>query len=99
MHVVAMVLLVAGVALCLIGTVGVLAIPDTMTRLHYVTPVTSVGVPLVALSIVVDTGLSRAAVKVLLVAALVALAGPALTSATARVVAQHSGLIPPEEPS
>jgi multicomponent Na+:H+ antiporter subunit G len=87
------------VALCLIGTLGVLVIPDTMTRLHYLTPVTSVGAPLVALAIVVDTGPSRAAVKVLLVAALVALAGPAVSSATARVAAQRAGLVPPEEPS
>lgn len=99
MHALAIALLAAGVAMCLVSTLGMLAVPDPMTRLHLLTPVTSVGVPLIAVAIVVDTGLSRSAVKVLLIAMLVALAGPALSSATGRVIGQRAGLLPPEEPS
>ncbi|QMU69331.1 monovalent cation/H(+) antiporter subunit G [Streptacidiphilus sp. P02-A3a] len=86
-HLIALVLLVTGTGVLLLSACALLALPGPYARLHALAPATSLGAPLIALALAVDTGPGRAAVKLLFVGALLALAGPITTMAIARVVA------------
>lgn len=81
----ALVLLVAGVLVTTAASLVSLALRDTRTRLHAVTVVTSLGAPLVMLAVAVD-GSATVAAQALLAGGLLALTGPVLGAATARLV-------------
>lgn len=81
-HAVALVLLWLGVAAVALSAIGVLVVRDDFARLHFVTPAAVVGVPLIALSLVVDMGLSSSAAQVAVIAVLTAASAPVVTSAT-----------------
>ena len=55
-HIIALVLLVAGVAVIVAASLGALCLSEPLDRLHYVTPVTSLGAPLVGVSLAVANG-------------------------------------------
>ncbi len=95
-HVVALVLLVAGTAVLLLAALGLLALPGTLARLHALAPATSLGAPLVVLGLAVDTGPGRAAVKLLVIGALLAVGGPVTAMAIGRLNDDRHGR--PEEP-
>jgi len=84
-HVIALVLLVAGTAVLLVSACALLVLPHPYARLHALAPATSLGAPLIALALAVDTGPGRAAVKLLAIGALLALSGPITTMAIGRV--------------
>jgi multisubunit Na+/H+ antiporter MnhG subunit len=87
---------VAGLVVVL-SAVGFLAAGDTLPRLHFVTPVTSVAGPLTGAAYVVQLGPGLAAGLAVLVVALLAVTGPVLGSAVARVGAAEEGLLPDED--
>lgn len=89
-HVLALLLVWAGVAVGALGCIGVLALHDLADRLHYVAPVTSLAVPLVVASLALEAGGVHAALKLVLIAALLVLTGPVVTVATARAAAARS---------
>jgi multisubunit Na+/H+ antiporter MnhG subunit len=82
-HVVATVLLIAGVAVELFAVIGVTAMRDVFDRLHYVGLV-GYGALLVAVSVLVRESFSLIGDKALLAGAFLALFGPVLVHATAR---------------
>ena len=82
---VALVLLVAGVAVVAVASVGALALRDTRTRLHALTVVSTVGGPLVTVAVAVD-GSATVAVQALVVGVLMAVTGAVLAAATGRLV-------------
>jgi len=84
-HVIALVLLVAGTAVLLLSACALLALPRPYARLHALAPATSLGAPLIALALAVDTGPGRGAVKLLAIGALLAVSGPITTMAIGRV--------------
>jgi multicomponent Na+:H+ antiporter subunit G len=90
-HAVVLVLLFCGLAALLLSAVALLVLPGPYQRLHGLAPATSAGVPLLCLALAVDTGPGRAAVKFLVIAALVALTGPAVGIAIGRTVAETDG--------
>jgi multicomponent Na+:H+ antiporter subunit G len=67
-------------------------------RLHALTAVTTVGSPLVGLGVAVSEGWTTATAMVLLIVAIVAVTGPVLGAATARMSGQREHLIEEEEP-
>lgn len=85
-HVCALVLLVGGMAALLLSAVALLVLPGPYQRLHALAPATTLGLPLICLALAVDAGPGRAAVKLLVVAALVAASGPVVTIAIGRTV-------------
>ena len=88
----------AGLVVALSG-VGFLAACDALPRLHFVTPVTSVAAPLTGAAYAVQLGPGLAAGLGVAVVVLLAVTGPVLGSAVARVSAAEDGLLPePEEP-
>jgi monovalent cation/proton antiporter MnhG/PhaG subunit len=90
-HVVALVLLALGAAALVVSAVALVVLPAPFARLHALAPATSLGAPLIALALAVDTGPGRAAVKLLFIGGLLAVAGPVTTMAVARVTAATGG--------
>jgi multicomponent Na+:H+ antiporter subunit G len=84
-HVIALVLLVAGTAVLLLSACALLVLPRPYAQLHALAPATSLGSPLIALALALDTGPGRAAVKLLAIGALLAVSGPITTMAIGRV--------------
>ena len=98
-HLIALVLLVLGTAALLLSGFALLALPGPYARLHALAPATSLGAPLIALALAIDTGPGRAALKLLFLGALLALSGPVTTTAVGRVIAAtEPGLAPEPEP-
>jgi multicomponent Na+:H+ antiporter subunit G len=79
--------------------VGLLAARDTLPRLHFTTPVTSIAAPLTGAAYVVDQGWGLAAALVVLIVVLLVLTGPPLASAIGRASAQDEDLLPSPDPS
>ena len=71
---------------------------DVFDRMHFVTPVTSVGCPLVAIGLSVEQGWGLTTASLLLVAGLLLIAGPVLEAATGRLIGQIEGQVPPSAP-
>ncbi len=82
-HVVAMVLLVSGVALQLLSVVGVTAMRDVFDRLHYV-GLTSFGTLLIGTAILLQQGFSLIGDKSLAIGLLLVMLSPVLVHTTAR---------------
>ncbi|OIJ96216.1 hypothetical protein BIV25_19725 [Streptomyces sp. MUSC 14] len=97
-HVCALVLLVTGTGVLLLSAVGLVALPRPYQRLHALTPASTLGTPLVALALAVETGPGRAAVKLLLVAVIVGLGGAVTAMAIGRATAQHEHLLRRDSP-
>lgn len=88
----------AGVLVCVVASLGALVPRDLLDRLHFITPVTSVGAPLIGLGVAIDTGWHLATALTLLCVAVVAVSGPVLAAATGRDEAERRGLIAAESP-
>lgn len=97
-HVAAAVLLWAGVTVVVASSLGMLVFRDTLQRLHYLTPVTSLGVPLIGLALAVENGWGLTTAQLLFITFLVVVTGPVLGSATARLVGEQRGLVERKEP-
>lgn len=99
MDVVARVLLFAGVGVVVLSSLSAVWLRGVFVRLHFLSPVTSVGAPLIGIALAVENGWGLTTGLVLLVVALVALTGPVVEVATGRLMAQREGMVSPmEEP-
>jgi multicomponent Na+:H+ antiporter subunit G len=78
-------LVVAGVAVLAFACAGVVAMPQALARLHYVT-VGSLGLVLVAAAIVVDDGASLISVKAVTIGVFMVATSPVLAHAGARAI-------------
>jgi multicomponent Na+:H+ antiporter subunit G len=85
-HDVALALLGLGATGVLLACFALIALPGPFVRLHAAALATSLGVPLLVLALAVDTGPGRGAVKLLVIAALVALSGPVTTMAIGKAL-------------
>ncbi|HLH29227.1 MAG TPA: monovalent cation/H(+) antiporter subunit G [Acidimicrobiales bacterium] len=96
---VALALVSLGTAVCVAAAVGAAALrTDGFDRLHFVTPVTSLGGPLVAVGLSVHAGWGLTTGSYLLVAGLLFVAGPFLEAATGRMMGQNAGRLPGPRP-
>jgi len=75
----------AGAVFFLAGVVGLLRFPDTLTRLHALTKADNVGLGLIVIGLLPQSGSLFAALKLLLVWLLVLLAGSTVGQIMARV--------------
>jgi hypothetical protein len=85
-HLVALALVATGTAVTV--TASMLALftrGGFFTRLHLLTPVTSLAGPLMGLGLAVENGLGFTTAQILLIVAMLAVASPALQAATARL--------------
>jgi monovalent cation/proton antiporter MnhG/PhaG subunit len=77
-------LLVLGVGVTLISSLGVLLMRDAYDRLHYTGPASTVAPVAIAAAIVVEEGLSAVSAKTVLIVAVILFTNPLLVHATAR---------------
>jgi multicomponent Na+:H+ antiporter subunit G len=94
----AYVLLFSGVATIVVSSWAALWLRGALVRLHYLSPVTTIGGPLIGISLLLDRGWGLATGLILLTVFLIAVSGPAIAVATARVIAQREGITPTESP-
>ncbi|AUG81681.1 hypothetical protein CFP65_7077 [Kitasatospora sp. MMS16-BH015] len=80
----ALALLWPGTAALLLAAVALIRLPGPYTRLHALSIAGTLGVPLIALALAVDTGPGRAAVKLLVIGLLSAVGGTVTTMAVGR---------------
>ena len=92
------ILVAAGCAVVVVSTVAALFLSPVFDRLHALTAATTVGAPLVGLSVAVGQGWSIATALVILTVVIVAVTGPVVAAATARMAAQREHVIEEEEP-
>lgn len=59
---------------------------DAFERVHYLGPATLLGAPLIAAAVVLETALSTAGIQAILIAVVLAGAGPVLSHATLRAI-------------
>lgn len=98
LHVAAVSCFAVGVALVVLTTLASLRVRRPEDRLHFLTPATSVGTPLVCLGLGLENGWSLTTAQIALVGVLVMITGPVLASAAVRVSLQRQGKIPQESP-
>jgi monovalent cation/proton antiporter MnhG/PhaG subunit len=91
--VIAWALLAAGTVVVVASAVGTLITRDFYRRLHWLTPVTSIGGPLVGLALAFANGWSLTTAIVLLTVALLTVTSPVLTAAVGRAAAQQDGIV------
>lgn len=92
------VLAVLGLAVVVVSALGLLMVRPVLVSLHLVSAVTSVGVPLLALGLALQQGLTLGSGAILVTAALVAFSAPALSAETARLAGEREGVVLPREP-
>jgi len=78
----------------LLSGVGLVAARDSIPRLHFVTPVTSVAAPLTGVAYAVDQGWGISAGLVLVIVGLLAVTGPPMGAAVGRAAAKNEDLLP-----
>src|SRR3954462_12369334 len=96
-----------GLALVVVGTVVIVAAAPAspavggavFTRLDFLTPVTSLGGPLVAVGLCIESGQPWVVAELLLITLLLFVSGPVLEAATARAAAQDRGIETEEQPA
>ncbi|WP_225830048.1 monovalent cation/H(+) antiporter subunit G [Streptomyces sp. NK08204] len=92
-HVAALVCEAGGTVVVVASALAALGMRHSFTRLHFLTPATSLGAPLIGAGLVLENGWGLTAGLDILIVALLALSAPVLEAATARVMAQRAGLI------
>ncbi len=76
--------LVAGGAFCVVGTVGLLRMPDFYTRMHAASVTDTLGVLLMLLGLALQAGFTLVTVKLLMIGLLIFFTSPAATHALAK---------------
>ncbi len=97
-HDAAVALVVAGTVVIVAASMGALAARDRYHRLHFTTPITSLGGPLVAIGLSVQNGAGLTTASILLPTFILFFASPVMSAAIARTSAQRDGLIESESP-
>lgn len=98
-HEIALAIVALGCAVTVAACLGaLLRRSDPYDRVHFVTPITSVGCPLVAIGLSVEQGWGLTTGSLLLIAGLLFLSGPVLGAATGRLIGQIDGRVPPSQP-
>lgn len=86
-------LLLAGGTFCLVGSIGLLRMPDFYTRLHAASVSDALGAGLILLGLILQAGWTLVAAKLAVIGLLLFFTSPAATHALARA-ARARGLEP-----
>jgi multicomponent Na+:H+ antiporter subunit G len=98
-HPLGLALAAVGCAVIVLSAVGAAVMPGgVFNRLHFLTPMTSLGLPLVAVGLSVESGQPFTVAELLFIALLVGVSGPVLESATGRAAARQQNHLPGKDP-
>lgn len=75
------ILLVAGGAFCVVGGIGLLRMPDFYTRVHAASVAETLGVGLILLGLMLQSGFTLVTVKLAIIVLLVVFTSPVATNA------------------
>lgn len=93
-HAVALALVGLGTAVIVGASLGALVMrSDELTKVHFLSPITSLGAPLVGAGVCVAQGWGITSGEIALVLGMLAVAGPVQSAATGRLVAQIDGIL------
>jgi multicomponent Na+:H+ antiporter subunit G len=95
----AQILVFAGVAVVLVSAAGMLRARDLLTRLHLLSPVTTLGAPLIGIGLVLVNGVHLGSGAIVVTVVLLAVTGPILQAANARLEARRRGAIDEDLPA
>jgi monovalent cation/proton antiporter MnhG/PhaG subunit len=98
LHDLMLALYAAGLAVVVLAPLAALRVRHVYNRLHFVTPMTSLGAPLIGLALAIQNGWGLTTAQELLIVGVLAVTGPVLAAATGRLAAQRDGLIKRESP-
>ncbi len=99
MTVLAQMLVFIGVAVVFAATATILRARRVLTRLHLLSLVTTIGAPLIGAGLIVVNGATLGSGAILATVALLAVTGPILQSAIARLEARRRGATDEDLPS
>lgn len=91
--VISIVLVIAGIAFILLGSIGILRLPDFYSRIHAVSTSDTIGLILVILGMIAYQGFTQSSLKLLLILLFISLSNPIGSHALARA-AFKKGLKP-----
>ena len=77
--------LVAGGVFCVVGTLGLVRMPDFYTRMHAASVTDTIGAGLMLLGMILQAGFSLITVKLLMIVLLLLFTNPTATHALAKV--------------
>lgn len=97
-HIASWICIVAGSALCVIGGIGMLRLPDLYTRIHAASVADSGGMLLLLTGLMIQAGLGLTTVRLLLIVVFLLITSPTATHALARA-ARHDGVAPEADTS
>lgn len=97
-HDIALALVGLGTALIVASAAGAALSGEALTRVHFLTPVTSLGAPLVGAGVCVAEGWGLTSGEIILVLFVLFISGPVLSAATGRLIAQQDGLLSEKGP-
>ena len=98
-HDVALGLVALGCSVMVASALGALVTRrDDLDRLHFVTPITSLGAPLAGAGVCVQEGWGLSSAQVIVIVIILFVSGPVLGAATGRLIAQQRGRIDAEGP-
>ena len=92
MTVVGGVLIWLGVLVVVLSATAGIVLPPVYPRLHGLAPVTSLAGPLIGVGLAIVNGLSLTTATILLIVVLLAITGPALTAAMARLAGEREAV-------
>jgi multicomponent Na+:H+ antiporter subunit G len=99
-HTVALVLVAIGCGVITLSALGAVTVGgDMFTRLHFLTPVTSLGAPVVCVGLCIESRQPWVVAEMIVIALMLFVAGPVLESSTARAYAQVRGVDEEEQPA
>lgn len=91
-------LVFAGVAVMMFSAFAAAALPRVFDQLHLLAVITSFGLPLIGVGLVISHGWSEPSAMIALTVAVIAVGSPVISAATARLSEQHGGPIDEESP-
>lgn len=93
LHVVMLACYIAGLTVVVLAPLSALTFRRFFSRLHFITPITSVGAPLIVAALGIQNGWGLTTGLEILIVGTLAVTGPVLEAATGRLAAQREGLI------
>ncbi len=88
--------LAAGAFFVLVGTIGVIRLPDFYTRLHAAGLVDTLGCLLILLGLILQAGFSLVTIKLLMIIGFILFTSPMANHALAKA-AIHGGIMPKQD--
>lgn len=92
-HIISILLVSLGILFMLVGSIGIVRLPDFYSRTHSVSKSDTLGIIFVILGLVIYEGMTQSSLKLLLVILFIALSNPVGTHALSRA-ALKDGLTP-----